>query len=465
MKMKKVRAGLAGVFAVAVATTGITAAAYGAPAATKVHTGASSGISVLYSYNYVFDSDAEANKWWASVAKQWAKANPSVKLTLLGTGGTDIDEMNKAAVLFRSPSQTPCVIQLPTTYVGQFAGSGYLQPLNSYVGSSSFFKGMPKSVQEMSTINGQVDAVNAGNNDSGIVYNKVFLKKAGIKLPWYPKNWQDILNVAKAVKKANPKVYALWLGAGVGAGATNVLQGIGNLIDGSTNPLMFDTKTGKWVVNSPGLRATLQFYKTLDSENLGAPTSQLFPSDSVGNPPLLFSKGQLAIAIGSNWYTGSFLPAPVGGAPWPQANQDVGVAPIPTEFGQAPGTTTTLGGWAYAVSKACTDKAAAWKFITLAESPANQLLTAIWAGFIPPDSSLDNTPAFVKSSLYQQQFGQYAVNGVPLPNNVNFPVYARALNTVTGNFAINPSTSISSALSTLSSLVSEQLGSNSTETK
>ncbi|MGA3352566.1 MAG: extracellular solute-binding protein [Acidimicrobiales bacterium] len=464
MRMKRVKAALAGVFAVAMATTGISAAAYGS-SAVQSSPKASAPISVLYSYNYVFDSDAQANKWWASLAKQWAKADPSVKLTLLGTGGTDIDEMNKAAVLFRSPAETPCVIQLPTTYVGEFAGSGYLQPLNSYVKGSAFWNGMPKSVQEMSTINGQVDAVNAGNNDSGIVYNKVFLEKAGIKLPWYPKTWQDILNVAKAVKKANPKVYALWLGAGVGAGATNVLQGIGNLIDGSTNPLMFDSKTGKWVVNSPGLRATLQFYKTLDTEGLGAPTSQLFPSDSVGNPPLLFSKSQLAIAIGSNWYTGSFLPAPVGGAPWPQANKDVGVAPIPTEFGQAPGSTTTLGGWAWAVSKACQNKAAAWKLITLAQQPANQLLTAIWSGFIPPDSSLDGSPAFIKSSLYQQQFGEYAVNGIALPNNVNFPVYARALNTVTGNFAINPGTSISSALSTLSSLVTEQLGSNSVETK
>jgi multiple sugar transport system substrate-binding protein len=422
---------------------------------------------VLYSYNYVFDSDAQAYKWWDTLAAQWKKLDPSVKLTELGTGGTDIDEMNKAAVLFRSPSETPCVIQLPTTYVGEFAGSGYLAPLNSYVSGSNapaFWKEMPKGVQEMSTINGQVDAVNAGNNDSGILYNKVMLEKAGIKLPWVPKNWQDILNVAKAVKKANPKVYALWLGAGVGAGVTNILQGIGNLIDGSTSPVMFDAKTGKWVVNSPGLKATFQFYKTLYGEGLGAPTSQLFPSDSVGNPPLLFSKSQLAIAIGSNWYTGSFLPAPIGGAPWPAANKDVGIAPIPTEFGQAPGTTTTLGGWAWAISAACPNKAAAWKLITLAQTPTDQLDTAIWSGFIPPDTTLDTSPAFIKSSLYQEQFGEYAVNGIPLPNNVNFPVYARALDTVTGDFAINPSTSISSALSTLSSLVSEQLGPSAVET-
>ena len=154
--------------------------------------------------------------------------------------------------------------------------------------------------------------------------------------------------MAQKVHKSDPKVYALWAAAGVGAGPTNVLQGIGNLIDGSTNPEMIDPKTGKWVVNSPGLKATLQFYQEVYADGLGAPTSQLFPSDSVGQPPLLMQQGKLAIAIGSNWYTGDWLPG--AGAPWPQAAADVGVAPIPTENGQAPGSATTIGGWAWAIS-------------------------------------------------------------------------------------------------------------------
>ena len=425
----------------------------------------SGGISVLYTSNYVFNSDALAAKWWSSIAKQWKTANPSTRLTLIGTGGTDVDEMNKAAILFRSPAQTPCVIQLPTTYVGQFAGSGYLAPLNSYVSGASapaFWKGMPAGVQQMSTIKGNVYAVNVGNNDSGIVYNKAMLVKAGVKVPWVPKTWQDIIAVAKKVHLALPKVSALWIGAGVGAGPTNVLQGIGNLIYGSTNPTMFDTKTGKWVVDSPGLRSALKFYQTVYKDGLGAPTSELFPSNAVGNPPLLFSKEKLAIALGSNWYTSAFVPG--SPAAWPQAAKEVGVAPIPTQNGQAPGITTTLGGWAWAISNSCPNKAAAWKFITLGQSPTNQLNTAVWSGFVPPDTSVGNLPGFTNSSLYNLQFSQYAAHGIPLPNDTNFPVYARALNTATGDFAQNPSSmTVSSAISTISQLVTQQLGSNSVE--
>jgi hypothetical protein len=54
---------------------------------------------------------------------------------------------------------------------------------------------------------------------------------------------------------------------------------------------------------------------------------------------------------------------------------------------------------------------------------------------------------------------------VALPNATSFNVYARALNTVTGDFAQNPSTSVDSELGTLKSLVTEQLGPDSVETQ
>jgi multiple sugar transport system substrate-binding protein len=425
-------------------------------------------LTVLYSNNYVFNSDALAKQWWDGIAKQWAKLYPKVKLNLLGTGGTDVDLMNKAAVMFRSPSTTPDVIQLPTTYVGEFSGSDYLLPLNKYVSGSSapaFWTGMPSGVQAISTINGKVYAVNAGNNDSAILYNIPMLEKAGIKMPWQPKTWQDIVTAALAVKKHDPGVWPLWMAAGVAAGPTNVLQGIGNLIDGSTNPVMFDSKTNKWVVNSPGLRATLQLYKTIFQDGLNAPTSQLFRTDSVGQPPLLMKQGKLAISIGSNWYPTVWVQSN-SAAPWPQGAKDVGVAPIPTENGQAPGGASTIGGWAYAISKASSNDTMAWNFIKLAEDPQNQLTTALWSGFVPPDLSVGQEGPFVKyAPPFQAAFNEYSKYGVPLPNNTNFTVYARALNTVTGDFAQNPNLSISSALSTMSSLITQQLGSSSVESQ
>jgi multiple sugar transport system substrate-binding protein len=430
--------------------------------------GPGASVTVLYSNNYVFNSDSLATKWWNGIAAQWKAKYPHTKLILQGTGGTDTDLMNKAAILFRSPSTTPDVIQLPTTYVAQFAGSDYLAPLNSFVDSSqasSFWPTMPAGVQNMSKIDGTVYAVNAGNNNTGLLYNKAMLTKAGVKLPWNPTSWQQILQVAAKVKAANPSVWPLWVAAGVAAGPTNVLQGSGNLIFGSSNTTMYDTKTKKWVVNSSGIRATLQFYQQMFKQGLGAPTSQLFRDDAVGQPPLLMKQGKLAIAIGSNWYPTVWASAQ-SAAPWAAAKTEVGSAPFPTETGQGPGAASTLGGWAYAVSKSSKNVQGAEDFIALASSPANQLTTAVWSGFVPPSTPVGEKPLFINfAPPFQADFNTYAKYGVALPNNVNFPVYARALNTVTGDFAQNPNASMSTELAKLSSLVSQQLGPDSVETQ
>jgi len=423
-------------------------------------------ISVLFSNNYVFDTDAQATSWWNKVTKEFDQQNPGSTLKQLGVGGTDIDEMNKAALLFRSPSTTPDVIQLPTTYTSQFASSGYLLPLTNFVKSSSsapFWAGIPKNVQQMGDYHGTLYAINNGNNDFGVFYNKKMFKQAGLPTNWQPKNWNDILTAAKAIHKKLPKVAALWLAAGVAAGPTNILQGIGNLVLGTKEPTMFDTKTGKYVVGS-GLSDALAFYKKVYSEGLGAPVSQLFAPNAVGNPPQLFAKHELAIAIaGANWFPSAWV-AKGAVTYFPTASSEMGIAPMPTEFGQAPGKVSTLGGWGVAVAKSTKYPQLAWNLVKLMMDPANQLAMAIEAGFVPPDTAIGASKAFVNSAPFQAQFNDYAKYGAPLPSDANFPVYARAVNTATGSFVQNGSgTSVSTALSGVSSAISQQLGSGKVE--
>ena len=442
------------VFAALLVVAGLTATAV-ANASSSTEKGT---INVLFSNNYVFDTDAQATAWWNNVTKEFDKQNPGSTLKQSGVGGTDIDEMNKAALLFREPSQTPDVIQLPTTYTSQFASSGYLMPLTSFVKSSSqapFWAGIPKNVQQMGDYNGTLYAINNGNNDFGVFYNKVMFKQAGLPTNWQPKNWNDILTAAEAIHKKLPKVGALWLAAGVAAGPTNILQGIGNLILGTKEPTMFDTKTSSYVVGS-GLSDALNFYKQVYSKGLGAPVSQLFAPNAVGNPPQLFAEHKLAIAIaGANWFPSAWV---AKGSPtyYPKAAQEMGIAPMPTEFGQAPGKVSTLGGWGVAISKTTKYPQLAWNLVKLMMDPANQLSMAVEAGFVPPDTSIGASKAFVNSAPFQAQFNDYAKYGGALPSDANFPIYARAVNTATGDFVQNASsTSVASALSGVSSSITQ----------
>jgi maltose-binding protein MalE len=64
---------------------------------------------------------------------------------------------------------------------------------------------------------------------------------------------------------------------------------------------------------------------------------------------------------------------------------------------------------------------------------------------------------------FQAAFNEVAKYGKPLPTDQNFPVYARALNTATGQLAQHPNTSIADALELIEDNVEQQLGGSATE--
>src|SRR5579872_1476930 len=309
-------------------------------------------ITVAYSTSYVFDSDDLSVIWWNKVKQEFEAAYPKAHLNLQGFNGTDVDLVNKVALEYKDPSTTPDVFMLPSGYVGQWVGSDYLLPLDTFVNDPSkapFWSTFPKVIQDESKINGSVYAVNTGENNTAIYYNNAMLTKAGISVPWQPKTWADILTAAKAVKNSGQSgVIPLWVGAGTSAGAGGVLQGAANLVYGSSTPTIFDYTTKKWVVDSPGLRQTMQFYKDVYSQGLGASTSDLFSPKAVGRPVVLLLQHQLAIAVGSNWFADAWTEQ---NRHWATAAQEASAVPLPTSTGQAPGSASTLGGWAIAISK------------------------------------------------------------------------------------------------------------------
>jgi multiple sugar transport system substrate-binding protein len=425
-------------------------------------------ITMLVS-NYMFDTKQFTAEYDKQIEKEWDAAHPNNPLNVVVIGGSDVNEATALALDFKNASTTPDVIVTETPYLSQYAAAGYMRTLNSDLSGSSapsFWTEMPKSIQQLTTFGGKVYGVAPGVNDQGILYNKTIFKKAGIPVPWVPKNWADILSAAKKIKATQPGVTPLWLGAGVAAGPFNFAQGIANLIDGTPTPTIFDQKTGKWVVDSPGIEAAFKFYSQVFSDGLGASVSDLFTASAIGTPPLQMRQGKLGITIGANWMPEVWAAPSSGTSYWPTAEADAGVAPLPTEFGQAPGTISELSGWAYGVTSAAPSASLAWDLVKMNMEAQNELDVSIWSGFVPSDPSVAANPQVIKFAPgFNQGFNQYVNGAVSLPTNQNLTVYARAMNTATGDIAQNPKTTVSAAVAAVSSLMEEQLGSGATETK
>ena len=86
----------------------------------------------------------------------------------------------------------------------------------------------------------------------------------------------------------------------------------------------------------------MTFMKSIYQGGLGASETALFSPNAVTTPLTMFAQGKLAMAVGSNYYTGNWTKF-IGAPYWAQAAQTMGVTPMPTQNGG--GIASTLGGW------------------------------------------------------------------------------------------------------------------------
>jgi multiple sugar transport system substrate-binding protein len=293
-------------------------------------------ISVAYGSTYVFDTDDFAKQWWNGIKDQFEKAHPKAELQLVPIPGSYDDIVNKQSLLFRSASTAPDVAMIATPVIGQFAAADYLLPLDDFLKDEDWWKQFPENIKNEGVLKGKIYAVSTGENDSQLYYNKDMFKKVGLPVPWTPKNWDEILAAGRIIKEKLPGVTPIWLNAGTSSGDNGILQGAGNMLAGSIVPTILDTKTGKWVVDSAGLREVLGFYRSVYGEKMGASLSDLFSPSAVTIPLDQIAKGQVAIVFGSNYDGGNWTKL-INAPYWAEAQQVAGVIPIPTIHGQAPG--------------------------------------------------------------------------------------------------------------------------------
>ena len=448
-------AGLMAVIAAMSVGTSAAAASQRSPrAATRI-------LKVAYSSTYVFDTNTLASRFFHGIAKQFDQQNPGYKVQLVPIPGDYNNIVTKESLMFRSASTAPDIVELATGESGVYAASDFLLPLNKYLNHSTWWKNVPQIVRENGTQHGQVYTVDQGDNTTALFYNKVLFRKAGLPVPWHPTSWAAIIAAAKKIKRSLPGVIPFWMIDGSASGAMSALFGFNNLLYGTKTPQI---QVGdKWVVDSPGIRDVLGFFKSIYSAGLGTPASQVFSPNAATVALPLFANGKLAMGIGSNYYSGNWTKA-VGAPYWKAAPRIMGITALPNMTGG--GSVTTVGGWALGIGAHTKYPQAAFKLLSLMEGDVtNSINQANWIGLIPPNSQAWRAPGYLKFAPGQRLFAKLLANAhIVTPSSANYPVWVQGMNNATGAIVQNPSTSVSSAVNQLKSYVTNQLGADKTTT-
>ena len=340
--------------------------------------------------------------WWTQVKQSVEAANPNIKVKLEPIIASEGDYYTKVDLMMRSASTAPDIVREDSFLVSSDVTAGYLAPLDSYLASwPEYSQQWFPAMQKITTFNGHNYGVMNGTDDRLIWYNKSVFQKAGLPTTWQPQSWADILAAARAIKAKVPGVIPMNLYSGVPGDEASSMQGFEMLLYGTKNPL-YDYSTSKWIAPSPGLLDALNFVKTVyNPSDLLGPTNDIALSTQAGNTiaQQLMPQGKIGIDIDGSWVSSNWYPG--GPAPWPQWQQTMGEAKMPTESGQAPNNVTLSGGWAYSITSQSAHKDQAFQVLKTANSADLLASYDVAAGQVATRQDVVNVAAYQNAPLSQ----------------------------------------------------------------
>ncbi|MBH5337079.1 ABC transporter substrate-binding protein [Streptomyces pactum] len=337
------------------------------------------------------------DEYLAGVKRQFEKANPGKKVKLIPIQATETDYSVKVQQMMRSARTAPDVVHEDTFRIGSDIEAGYLRPLDDHLAKWPEWERYLDSARRATRgEDGRTYGVPDGTDTRGLWFNKDIFAKAGLPGDWRPKNWADILDAARTVKRKVPGVVPLNVYTGKAPGETAVMQGFEMLLYGTGPDPLYDPGAKKWVVGGAGFRQSLEFIRTVYDEKLGPDVSDALDANvgtNVANEWL--PEGKLAIALDGSWMGQHWIES--GGKPWPQWSQLLGQAPMPTRTGAPPGRVSMSGGWAWAISARSGKPELAWSFVTTAQRRDNAVRWAVVGAQIAVREDVAADPEYRRS--------------------------------------------------------------------
>jgi multiple sugar transport system substrate-binding protein len=278
-------------------------------------------------------------------SEAFTEENPDAKIEVTAVPWESAHEKIANAI---AAGETPDVTLVGTTWMGEFAQSGGLDPLpEDLVDPSDFFEGAWGSTEVGGTSYGVPWYVET----RVLYYRKDLAQKAGWDEP--PATWDDLKQFTVDLQEKGGAEYGIQLPAGGTGSWQTMLPFAWSNGAGVTN----DEGT-EYTIDSPEMAEALEYYKSYFDEGI-SPTRLL----DAGELESGFADGTYGSFISGPWHTGLVEEQGVG-------EDQYGVAVLPGVDG--PGGTSFVGGGDLAVFADSDNKENAWKYVQWLADPETQ---------------------------------------------------------------------------------------------
>jgi trehalose/maltose transport system substrate-binding protein len=341
---------------------------------------------------------------WERVVREF-EATTGIDVELLRQP-TDTDLRRQALVVpLLARKGSPDVFLMDVAWVAQFAASGWLEPLDPYLGRDgcagrdAFF---PRMIDRVDRWSGAVVALPVYVDGGLLYYRKDLLKKYG--LPGPPRTWEELVRYATLVQRgersAHPRFYGfVWQGAQYEGLVCDFLE-----FAGPGGGLR--VRDGVVTVDTPANRRALGFMRALIGKYRVSPPNS-YTDMREEEVRTVFQEGDALFE--RNWPYALALHerdrSPVRGR--------TGIAPLP---GWKPGGgISSLGGWHAGISRYSDAKAQSAKFLCYLVSERTQRELATRLGWNPGRRDLYADAELLATRPHLRELGDVLADARPRP--------------------------------------------------
>ena len=347
---------------------------------------------------------------------KYQASNPGVKIEIETGGATSELQRQYLSTVLNAKDSAIDVFMIDVVNPAQYFSSGWVEPLNAYVGEPAQVMAPYLPVYaSANVVDGKIAALPAFADSMFMYYRKDLLAKHGIA---EPKTWDELAAASKKIMAAegNPALQGLSIQGAPIEGAVCTF-----LLPYWSQGKEFNDAAGKMTLDKAAATKGLQSWLGLvDQGVMKKNIAEVKTGDTVNE----FKAGQVVFAI--NW-----------GFAWDRFQGDkdstvqgkVGVMPLPAMAGGK--SATCIGGWQWAVSAFSKSKAEAAKLVRYMSSPDAAKFLAVQGSLMPVYPQTYTDADVVKAVPWFKDAAAVVVAGKSRPKSERYGEVSDVIRTTT----------------------------------
>lgn len=333
-------------------------------------------IAVLVGSSEDKADDSPYLAWVKNSYENW-ELKDQVELEIEEVYGSSSDFLTKMQLEISAPNTCPDIFWEDSFQLTADVAAGYVADISQYVNTWDAWNDgtVIESMKTQVTVGDGVYGLPSTTDARGLIYNKTVFIEAGLLESyddeWQPANWQELMDALYAIKE-NTDAVPFWACMSAGEGEGTSMHNFETWFYATGEQLMYNDD-GNWNLEGQAWEDTAAILSTIVNDGLTMPTAELLDSKPSSYAFEYMQNNKMGVILHNTSNCNRFSPDGKSALVEGEYTEVLGLAAMPTQYGDGATYSTMSGGLCWAVPALSDNQELATQFLMHMMEPENYL--------------------------------------------------------------------------------------------